>query len=343
MALPTQPDGHDIVVVGASAGGVEALKTLVRELPASLPAAVLIVLHVSPTGASVLPGILGRAGRLAAAHAVDGERIVRGRIYVAPPDHHMLVEDDRIRVTRGPRENGHRPAVDPLFRTAAESHGAHVLGIILSGALDDGSAGLAVIRAHGGVAIVQDPGEALSPGMPSSAIVHASPEHVLPVAKIGRLVAELAGGAPARPREPVAQAPRPKGWRAGAEPLPKGVVSDFTCPDCGGTLWESEQGNLVSFRCRVGHAFSVESLYDGKRDVLESALWASVRAFEEQAGLARRLATQMLASGDERLAETYELQAREAEHRGTLVQEVTARAYELTQQVAPPGMGVEPA
>src|SRR5207244_2427388 len=162
--------GRDIIVVGASAGGVEALATLVRGLPADLPAAVFVVLHVPPHGTSVLPQILTRAGRLPAKHAVDGEAIQAGRIYVAPPDHHLLVKPGYVRVAHGPRENGHRPAVDALFRTAARTYGHRVAGVVLTGVLDDGTAGLIAVKLRGGAALVQHPDDALYDGMPRSAL-----------------------------------------------------------------------------------------------------------------------------------------------------------------------------
>jgi len=192
-----------VVVVGASAGGVEALKQLVCGLPAGYGAAVLIVLHVPPAGTSVLPQILERAGRLPAAHGRDGEPLERGRIYVAPPDLHLTVEADAIRVVDGPKENGVRPAIDPLFRTAARAYGERVAGVILSGSLADGTAGLAAVKEAGGLTVVQDPSEASYAAMPSSAIDLVGPEHVLPVAAIASLLAGLRtpGGA-----EPVGRA-----------------------------------------------------------------------------------------------------------------------------------------
>ena len=191
MRAGHEPPGRDIVVVGASAGGVEALRTLVAGLPEGFPAALFIVLHVPPT-TSVLPAILARAGKLPAAHARDGDAIEHGRIYVAPPNYHLLLDGDVVRLDRGPRENGHRPAIDPLFRTAAISHGERVAGVILSGSLDDGIAGLAAVKRLGGAVLVQDPTDALYPAMPKSAVEAGIADELLPVASIPSRLVELA-------------------------------------------------------------------------------------------------------------------------------------------------------
>ena len=199
------PD-HDIVVVGASAGGVEALAELAASLPANLPAAVFVVLHVPATGTSALPDILSRHGPLPASHVKDGELVERARIYVAPPDHHVLLRGGHVRLTRGPRENGHRPAVDSLFRSAAREYATRVIGVVLSGALDDGTAGLLAIKSRGGVAVVQEAGDALYPGMPYNALEHVRVDHVVAVASMGKLLARLAaepaGGLPGPVRPP---------------------------------------------------------------------------------------------------------------------------------------------
>lgn len=184
--------GHDIIVVGASAGGVEALSRLVSDLPEDLPAAVFIVLHMGPHSTTALPHILARRTKLAVEHARDGEPIENGRIYVALPDRHLLVGRDTVRVSTGPKENGHRPAVDSLFRTAAAAYGPRVVGVVLSGSRDDGTAGLRAIHARGGLAVVQDPDEALFPGMPQSALAGDHPDFVVPVGEIGSLLSDLA-------------------------------------------------------------------------------------------------------------------------------------------------------
>jgi two-component system, chemotaxis family, protein-glutamate methylesterase/glutaminase len=184
---------RDLVVVGASAGGVEALQQFAAGLPADLPACVLVVLHVSPTSASVLPGILDRAGPLQATHAEDGSVLEHGRIYVAPPDSHLLVDETHVLLERGPPEHGHRPAVDPLFRSAARVFGERVVGVILSGALDDGALGLAAIKAGGGVTVAQDPEDAKYPSMPRNAIARAGADHVVAAGGMAELVARLVG------------------------------------------------------------------------------------------------------------------------------------------------------
>ena len=216
---------HGIVVVGASAGGVEALAELAASLPSELSAAVFVVLHLPPTGTSALPEILHRHGPLPAAHVKDGEPIQPGRIYVAPPDHHVLLRTGHVHLSRGPRENGHRPAIDPLFRSAAREYATRVIGLVLSGALDDGTAGLLAIKSRGGIAVVQDPADALYPGMPSNALGHVPVDHVLPAASIGKLLARLIAAsaeppselpaAPGPPAGPAAAPPGSAGWAAG--------------------------------------------------------------------------------------------------------------------------------
>jgi len=283
---------RDIVVVGASAGGVEALGGLVRELPADLPAALFVVLHLAAEHKSVLPRILSSAGSMPAKHARDGEPILPGRIYVARPDHHLTVHDTHVRVVKGPRENGHRPAVDTLFRTAAHSFGPRTIGVVLSGALDDGTAGLVAIKQQGGLAMVQDPNDALVEAMPRSALENVEIDHVLPVREIGKLlpslVKEEVRGEP--PRSGLLSAESAVDLRGTTNGVIKvGDPSPIACPACGGVLNEVQDGDLIRFRCQVGHAYAPESLYSEQTMALEGALWAALRALEEQAGLARKM------------------------------------------------------
>jgi two-component system, chemotaxis family, protein-glutamate methylesterase/glutaminase len=289
-------NGRNIIVVGASAGGVLALSELVASLPANLPAAVFAVLHVNPHCPSALPAILNRSSALPVLHPKDGEKIQAGRVYVAPPDRHLILQDGQVRLSYGPTENGHRPAIDVLFRTAARAHGARVIGVVLTGSLDDGTAGLAHVKQYGGLAVVQDPEEADYRSMPESALRHVAVDHVLPIAGMGPLLDHLA-------RAPLPEPlPSPPEGDMGKSDLEiedeqKGVPSGLTCPDCAGALWERSDGNLVHFRCRTGHAFSPESLAAMQAESLESALWAAVRSLEENASLARRLERRLREGG----------------------------------------------
>jgi two-component system chemotaxis response regulator CheB len=289
---------HNIIVIGASAGGVETLSKLIRSLPSDLAAAIFIVVHFPTYATSVLPDILNRAGSIAASHARDQEPIQPNHIYVAPPNNHLLLTPGYIQLTRGPRENGHRPAIDPLFRSAAQAYGHQVIGVILSGVLDDGTAGLSVIKGHGGVAVVQDPNEALFNGMPNSAIAHVKVDYVLPVQSLAETLVQLVqddahtGDSMTSDNfEQEANIVRQdkSALEHGKRP---GEPSMLTCPDCGGVLWELGNGDLLRYRCHVGHAFTIDSLVAEQAEAVETALWTAYRALEEQAALSRRLANQ---------------------------------------------------
>lgn len=322
--------GRDIVVVGASAGGVEALKVLVAGLPEGLPASVFVVLHVPARGTSILPKILARSGPLPARHAADGEAIRPGQIYVAPPDFHLLVRDGSVRLSRGPRENGHRPSADALFRSAARSYGRRVQGVVLSGTLDDGTAGLLAVKRRGGVAIVQEPSDALYSGMPLSALGQVAIDHVLPAAEIGEILDRLAreplpeGGAPPMPDDVEIES---EFAEFALEPMEDparhpGVPSGFGCPDCGGALWEIREEELVRFRCRVGHAWTAHGLIGRQSESLEEALWIALRALEERAALAGRLAGRMQGRGSDRLASRYRDQMVDCKRQAGVVRDI---------------------
>lgn len=292
------PDHRDVVAVGASAGGVEALRALVAGLPAGYPGVVLVVLHVPRDAPSALPAILDRNGPLRAATAVDGEALRPGQIYVAPNDHHLIVVDGHIRLTRGPAENGHRPAIDPLFRSVARAFGRRAVGVVLSGSRDDGAAGLATIVAQGGTAVVQDPEDALYPWMPQAALDAAPTEHVAPAAKLGGLIAEVtAVDLPDGVAENAghddelldAEVRMSELGPLTADELPM-PPSGYGCPSCGGALFQYANEPLPRFRCRVGHAWSAESLLDEQAIALEGALWMALRALEEKSALSRRMA-----------------------------------------------------
>jgi two-component system, chemotaxis family, protein-glutamate methylesterase/glutaminase len=318
--------GHDIVVVGASAGGVETLIKLVGNLPANLPASVFVVLHIPAQNPSLLPEILSRSGQLKAVHPKNGEAIQQGCIYVAPPDRHLLVEQGHVHLVRGPKENRLRPAIDPLFRSAAIAYGPKVVGVVLTGSLDDGTAGLRAIKRVGGVAVVQDPDEALYPSMPLSALQHVAVDYKLPVSAIGPLIVSLI-------REPVA--------KEGEYSVPEdmeievrmaemdistldghmkvGTPSVFSCPECGGVLWEIRDEDLVRFRCRVGHAFSIESMMAAQSEGVEEALWAALKTLEESVSLSRRLQVQARERGQDWLAGRFKERLQDAEQRAEVI------------------------
>jgi two-component system, chemotaxis family, protein-glutamate methylesterase/glutaminase len=291
--------GHDIVVVGASAGGVEALRSLVTRLPADLGASVFVVLHLPPSGTSVLPRILERCGVLPVSHAKDGEAFQRARIYVAPPDQHMRIADGVIRLDRGPKVNGHRPAVDPTFRSAADLYGGRVTGVVLSGVLDDGAAGLGAITSAGGEALVQSPEDALYPTMPQAAMAVVPGAFVASAEDLAGRIVELtsvpSGGPPAAVGlDPADEVVRYLEVERGATEAPQiGEPSGFTCPDCHGGLWESDEGGVRIYRCRTGHEYSEESLAALQSEHVERALWAGLRALEEKAAMLRRMSVRL--------------------------------------------------
>lgn len=324
--------GHDIIAIGASAGGVEALTRLIKGLPPEIPAAIFIVLHLSAHSTSALPMILNRSGSLRASHAVDGEEIQYGRIYIAPPDYHLLVKRGYIHLAHGPKENGHRPAVDALFRTAARYYGRRVVGVVLSGNLDDGTAGLVAVKMRGGVAVVQNPDEALFEGMPRNAIENVEVDYILPLSAIASTLLRLAD-------EPVKE--------EGADPVTgdmeaesdmaelevaalqkaerPGKPSVFGCPECGGVLWELHEGEILRFRCRTGHAFSAQSLLAEQSESLETALWTALRALEEKAALARRMFKGACERNQPISAARFEEQAQDAQQNAAIIRELLLR------------------
>jgi two-component system, chemotaxis family, protein-glutamate methylesterase/glutaminase len=333
-----------IVVVGTSAGGVDALLTLVKTLPGSFPAPICVVLHIPPDSPSLLAQILSRSTSLKVKEAEDGERYDKGTVYIAPPDRHLLIADDgTLHVGRGPRENRHRPAVDPLFRSAALSHGRRAIGVILSGTLDDGTAGLMAIKQRGGIALVQDPRDAIYPGMPQSALQNVEVDHVVPVREIAdKLVEIVASPLPPRVLKPIVDddlklevkmAELDHDALAGDDR--PGEPSPYSCPDCGGVLWEIENGEYVRFRCRVGHAFSPETMLGAQSDKLEEALWAAMKTLEESARLSKRLAQNERGRGHEWLAERFEKKEKDARARVETIRKFLA-TDSATVPVPPP-------
>ncbi|WP_318531919.1 chemotaxis protein CheB [Amycolatopsis eburnea] len=312
------PFRRDLVVVGASAGGVEALRALVSGLPDDFPAAVLITMHIAARAHSALPRILGNAGRLPARSACHGEAIEPGTVYVAPPDRHLLTEDGCLVLSQGPTENGHRPAVNALFRSAALSGGPRVVGVVLSGVLDDGAAGLRAIVDQGGAAVVQDPADALYSGMPENALSLVDTAYPARAADLGEVLDKLVR----MPLDPAGAGPPSDvllledriardGVRAGAlKPAERNLATDFACPDCEGPLTEIDPAGR--YRCRIGHAWSAEALLAAQEDEFRLALQRALRALDEKAALAGKLAAQTGRGQPRGLAERYAASAREA-------------------------------
>lgn len=324
---------HDMIVIGASAGGVEALTTLVRQLPADFPGTLFVVLHVPAGSPSLLPDILSRAGPLKALHPRDGEPVEPGRIYVAPPDYHLLLEEDRVHLVHGPKENRHRPAIDPLFRSAAREYGQRVVGVILTGMLNDGTAGLLAVKRSGGLAVIQNPDEALYPDMPLSALRNVEVDYRVNLAEMGALLSRLA-----RQETPVLAR------RSGSEqnlakeigavemetaPFDEkelaGTPSVYSCPECGGVLWEIQDGTLLRFRCRIGHALSAENVLIEQTEQVENALSNALKSLEEKASLSLRMARQAREGGHSHTAQYLEAKAVAVEEDARVLRQLLAR------------------
>jgi two-component system chemotaxis response regulator CheB len=335
---------HDIIVIGASNGGFEALSLLMHTLPRDLPAAVFVVQHLSPQAPSHLPEIFSRRGSLPAHSPDDGAAFRPGHVYVAPPDHHLLIEDSRVRLGRGPRENLSRPAVDALFRSAALAHGPRVIGVVLTGALDDGTAGLWAVKHHGGIAVVQDPREAQHASMPENALEYVDVDHCLPLEEIGPLLVRLTREAApaASSTDAVARARlaaeylalmtgRPEGGSRDTTmteipaSLENGILSGYVCPECNGPLWEIHEDRLVRFRCRVGHGFSRDSFLAGQSEALEQTLWMAYETLCENALLTERYAGMSRDQGQSHLGAQFQersrLQWRRAERLRQIIKE----------------------
>jgi two-component system, chemotaxis family, protein-glutamate methylesterase/glutaminase len=321
---------REVVVVGASAGGVDALIKAVAGLPAELPAAVFIAVHVAATRETVLPDILGRSCDLPVTAARDGEPIERGHIYVAPADSHLLVGAGQIRLSRGPRENGHRPAIDPLFRSAAEAYGGRVVGMVLSGVLDDGTHGLLAISRRGGITAAQAPEDALYASMPQSAIDNVPVDVVAPAPELGAMIPRLVGQTrtPSLPHDVRIDEVEAALHRGTLEM--DGRPSRFTCPDCGGSLWDVGEEEPGKFRCRVGHSWTTLGLLERQAGTLEAALWTALRALSERADLARRMRDDAGARHHEHGRKLFQRQLEEYEAKAETLRDVLASPEPVT-------------
>jgi two-component system, chemotaxis family, protein-glutamate methylesterase/glutaminase len=290
------------IVIGSSAGGIEALKRLVANLPADFAAPIFMVQHVASNHASILPEILMKAGKLPAMHPRDGELITAPNIYVAPPDHHLLIEDDHVAVKRGPKENRFRPSVDVLFRSAAYMYRGGTIGIVLSGALNDGSSGLWMIKRLGGTAIVQHPEDATYPSMPMSALKNVEIDYSLPVPEIAKVlmtkIQQPVSPDRAPPNDEMRRLEIERAIAAGAQPRETGVLelgppTNYACPECHGVLSRIKEGPSERFRCHTGHAYTQDALLVSMYLNRDETLSQAVTALEESAMLLEEIGTQL--------------------------------------------------
>ncbi|WP_426163253.1 chemotaxis protein CheB [Sandarakinorhabdus sp. DWP1-3-1] len=315
-----------IIVIGASAGGVDALRTIVAALPRELDAALFVTLHIG-AHKSELPWLLGRIGTLTASHAVDGEEIRAGHVFVAPPDHHMVVEPGRIVLTRGPRENMARPAIDPMFRSAARAYGQDVIGIVLTGGLNDGTAGLIEVKAQGGTTIVQNPANAYGSSMPQSAIDNVVVDHVEEIAALGPLLIRLVA------------AHHDSGGRAhrnqtSGDAQERGMTGQFTqhkpvavtCPDCGGALRQSQLGSLTQFTCHIGHVYTIEVMMAAQFLAMERFIEQALRSLGERGELCRVMIDE-IRSVDEGAANQWKAAEAEVRDRTAVLQGLLNRRW----------------
>jgi two-component system chemotaxis response regulator CheB len=306
------PEARDIIVIGGSAGALNAIEDLLRDVTPDCPAALFLVIHSGQEAPGYLAKILAKMTQLEVRYAEDREPIALGTVYVAPPDRHLIIKPGEVRVVRGPKENNFRPAIDPLFRSAAYTYGSRVIGVILSGLMDDGSHGLFQIKQEGGVAVAQSAEDALQPSMPLAAIQQVGVDYVVPAAQMGSLLNDLVrapGEVAAGPQQE--QADIAEGLVSGLRVLSgdEAPNSPFICPNCGGSLWEVQEGQLVRYRCHVGHGFTAETLSALQDDELEQALWSSVRLLEEQAELQHRMAERWQSSGNQQIRERFKSNA----------------------------------
>lgn len=328
----------DIIVIGASAGGLTAFETLVSQLPSNFPAAVFIVWHISPDYPSILPEILAKSTSLRVKHASGKEPIRPGHIYVAPPDRHLLVEWGNVRLSRGPKENRFRPAIDVLFRSAAHSYGERVIGVVLSGSLDDGAAGLYAIKERGGIAVVQEPSDALHSSMPKAALQAVDVDYCVPIIEMGALLAHLVNKAiPVQEVNPVSKkmdievgiAREDNGLDMGIMKL--GEFSPYTCPECHGVLLQLKEGSLLRFRCHTGHAYSLNTLLAEVTQSIEESLWDGIRMMEASEMLMLHTAKHLREMNEHEAADLLLQKAEEAKQRTNLVRQAVMSNEILSQ------------
>ncbi|MCR6628601.1 MAG: chemotaxis protein CheB [Magnetospirillum sp.] len=316
-------DLERLIVVGGSAGAVPVLQRVIETLPGDFPAAVLAVIHLSPTEPSGLAAALARITGRDVRFARNGQTLAPGTILLAPPNFHLLVKDGAVALSRGPKENLARPAIDPLFRTAAVSWGARTIGVVLSGRLDDGTAGLRAIKRAGGLAVVQDPAEAEAADMPQSALGFCDVDHVTESTQMASLLDRLVKQPPPRANQPPPGQVLESAMESGLSSMEGedriGERSVLTCPECGGTLWRIPDGDMLRYRCHTGHALTADSMSEAYGSAVEKALWSAVRTHRERVGLARDMVAKALMRGHRQSAELWQRRAEECDREADVI------------------------
>lgn len=340
-ALNHSNDGNTkqrIIVIGASAGGFEAFKKIVSGLPPDFNASIFIVWHMSPDIRGILPRVLNKENSIETAHALNNEEIKPNRIYVAPPDHHMLIEHGKVLITHGPKENRFRPAVDPLFRSAAYAYGNRVIGIILTGALDDGTAGLWAVKHYGGIAIVQDPHDAEVSSMPENALREVQVDYCVPVAELSQLLVRLSKESlpenvpvmkDEQTKKEIEIAADENALKLGI--LKYGKLSPFTCPECHGVLTRLQNGGIIRYRCHTGHAYSIDTLMASITEKVEDSLYNAIRAMDESIMLLNHMGDHYAEANQPQLASLYFKKAKEAQERSKLVRQAALSHEQLNK------------
>lgn len=335
--------GHDIIVIGASAGGLKALGAIVGTLPPDIDAAIFIVQHLPADKPSILPKILEDVGSLPASHPSDGEPIQKGRIYVAPPDYHLLVNQGSMGVVHGPKENRFRPAIDTLFRSAARAYGSRVVGVVLTGYLDDGTVGLQAVKKRGGVAIVQDPKEAEYPSMPKSALRYVKVDRCLPLAEIPHLLVQLSKQ-PAAEEEAypmteeieiesniAQQQMNTQELLENVEAI--GTRTTYTCPECNGSIWQVDNSEPLRFRCHTGHSYTADTFLAEQTQNLEKALWSAARIMEEKVVFFRQMSERMGNYNLQSAAAKYQDYAKNLDAEVSLIRDIILNGFSMKQNI----------
>jgi len=323
---------RDIIVIGGSSGGITAAKTLLAEIPATFSATIFIVIHVAHNSPRALADMLDRASNIPVSYAEDGGQFLKGHAYLAPPDQHLLLKRTRMSLVHGPKENGFRPAVDPLFRSAAENFGPRCIGIVLSGNLDDGSAGLVAIKECRGLAVVQDPDDAEVPSMPRSALKCVDVDYKVPAEGMGHLLAQLVRKTVHEKRKLVVpERIRLENEAARAHGLPPeelgklGTQTFFICPQCNGPVWKTQAGGGPRFRCHVGHSYTAETFYLEQEAAVDRAMAVALRSMEDSASLAQEMAAIAEHSGDTTMAKMHRYTSRQAAADASVIRSLILR------------------